>query len=104
MDDYPEGYPQLAAFTNSDDTFANVRRFGRLSSRLLLHLQNELTALEKQLDDLDKNDAANKIMEKRLRGYEHFPGWTDDQTKLLNQIQAKYSQYGEYKIHFLESI
>jgi hypothetical protein len=96
VDDYPEGYPQLAAFMNSDDTFANVRRFGRLSSRLLLHLQNELTALEKQLDDLDKSDAANQVLEKRLRGYENYSGWTDEQTKLLNQIQAKYSQYGQY--------
>jgi hypothetical protein len=96
VDDYPEGYPQLAAFMNSDDTFANVRRFGRLSSRLLLHLQNELTALEKRLDDLDNSDAANAVLEKRLRGYEHFSGWTDEQTKLLNDIQEKYSQYGQY--------
>lgn len=104
MDDYPEGYPQSAAFVNSDDTFANVRRFGRVSSRLLLHLQNELTALEKQLDDLDKEDAADEIMEKRLRGFEHFPGWNADQTDLITKIHAKYSQYGEYTRPLLEEI
>jgi hypothetical protein len=102
VDNYPKGYPRAAAFLNSDDDFANVRRFGRVSSRILLHLQLELTDLEKQLDDLDEADAANKVMEKRLRGHEHFSGWTDQQTKLVNQIQAKYSQYGEHKIPFLE--
>ncbi len=94
MDDYPEGYPQLAAFANSCNTFANVRRFGRLSYRLLAHLQNDLIDMERKLDDLDKKDAANKTMEGRLRGYEHYPGWDDEQRKLVSQISTTYSQYG----------
>jgi len=94
VDNYPKGYPQLAAFGNSCDTFANVRRFGRLSYRLLAHLQNDLTEMEKKLDELDKKDAADKIMEKRLRGYENFGGWNDDQRKLVSEIMVTYSQYG----------
>jgi len=95
VDDYPKGYPQLAAFANSDDTFANVRRFGRLSYRLLAHLQNDLTEMEKKLDELDKQDAADKTMERRLRGYEHFSGWNDEQRKLVANILATYSQYAD---------
>ena len=94
VDDYPKGYPQLACFANSDDNFANVRRFGRLSYRILAHLQNDLTEMEKMLDELDKKDAADKIMGKRLRGYENYPGWNDEQRKLVSKITATYSQYG----------
>jgi hypothetical protein len=94
VDDYPEGYPQLAAFANSCDTFANVRRFGRLSYRLLAHLQNDLIDMEKMLDDLDKKDAADKKMQHRLRGYENYNGWDDEQRKLISRISATYSEYG----------
>jgi hypothetical protein len=94
VDDYPEGYPQLAAFANSCDTFANVRRFGRLSYRLLAHLQNDLIDMEKVLDKLDKKDAADKAMKKRLRGYENYNGWDDEQRELVSKISTTYSQYG----------
>jgi hypothetical protein len=94
VDDYPKGYPQLACFANSDDNFANVRRFGRLSYRILAHLQNDLTEMEKMLDELDKKDAADKIMGKRLRGFENYNGWNDEQRKLVSKITATYSQYG----------
>lgn len=95
VDDYPEGYPQLAAFANSCDTFANVRRFGRLSYRLLAHLQNDLIDMEKVLDKLDKKDAADNTMEKRLRGYENYNGWDDEQRKLVSKISTAYSQYAD---------
>ncbi len=94
VDDFPKGYPQLAAFANSCDTFANVRRFGRLSYRILAHLQNDLTDMEKTLDELDNKDAKDKKMEKRLRGYENFAGWDEEQRKLISKISATYSQYG----------
>jgi len=103
VDDYPEGYPQLAAFANSCDTFANVRRFGRLSYRLLAHLQNDLIDMEKVLDKLDKKDAADNTMEKRLRGYENYNGWDDEQRKLVSKISTAYSQYGMlYPLRFEE--
>jgi hypothetical protein len=103
VDNYPEGYPQLAAFANSCDTFANVRRFGRLSYRLLAHLQNDLIDMEKVLDKLDKKDAADNTMEKRLRGYENYNGWDDEQRKLVSKISTAYSQYGMlYPLRFEE--
>ena len=95
---YPEGYPQLAAFANSCDTFANVRRFGRLSYRLLAHLQHDLTEMEKALDELDNKDASDETMEHRLRGFEHYDGWNDEQRKLLSKISGAYTQYGIYKL------
>ena len=53
-----------------------------------------MTELEKMLDELDKKDAADKIMEKRLRGFENYDGWNDEQRKLVSKISATYSQYG----------
>jgi hypothetical protein len=94
VDSFPKGYPQLSAFANSCDSFANFRRFGRLSYRLLAQYQNDLTLLEKELDALDRKDSKDKTMEKRLRGYENFKGWDDEQRKLVSKIAETYSLYG----------
>lgn len=55
---YVSGYPSLAAFIASDPDHSTAiyRRFDRLSARNLLYLQSELVALEKQQDELDKQD------------------------------------------------
>jgi hypothetical protein len=50
--------------------------------------------MEKVLDKLDKKDAADKTMKKRLRGYENYNGWDDEQRKLVSKISTTYSQYG----------
>ena len=83
---------------NSDETFAIVRRFGRMSSRVLLHLQNDLTKLEKELDDLDKEDAEDPTRQHRLRGFEDYEGWDTTQRMLLSRIREKYCEYGKLPI------
>lgn len=95
MDNFPRGFPQLAAFVNSDDTFANFRRFGRLSARILLHIQNDLNDLEQKLDNLDKQDDQDDTMRLRLGGFEEFSGQDDEQRQLRNEIQKKYVEYGK---------
>ena len=50
----PRGYPNLAAFCDSDENFMVYRRFGYPQSRILLDKQNEMAALETELDSLDK--------------------------------------------------
>jgi hypothetical protein len=42
----PRGYPALAAFFDSDESFMVYRRFGYIQSRLLLEKQDEMRALE----------------------------------------------------------
>ncbi|MCJ1249480.1 hypothetical protein MMC30_006704 [Trapelia coarctata] len=56
IDSHPEGYPQLAAFINSDENFSICRRFGFLHQRVLLYRQDELRELEDQLIRLDDED------------------------------------------------
>lgn len=42
VEDYPRGYPRLAAFVSSDIEGRIYRQFGYLRSRLLLYYQDEL--------------------------------------------------------------
>ncbi|KAF2454932.1 hypothetical protein BDY21DRAFT_416543 [Lineolata rhizophorae] len=57
MRDYPRGYPNLAAFQNSDEAYTIYRRFGLLQSRLLLYKQDKLRGLEAQLKHMDDADS-----------------------------------------------
>ena len=49
------GYQSFSAFVASDNDFFILRRFGALSARVLLGLQDELTCLEQDLNELEKN-------------------------------------------------
>jgi hypothetical protein len=93
VEDYPEGYPQLAAFLNSDDSFAVFRKFGRTNARILLHLQAEIQALEKELDDLDREDVTTSEHFHRLVSVEHQEGWDTKQEELREKLQGKLAIY-----------
>lgn len=67
VEEYPEGFPQAAAFLNADPTFAIYRRFNRGRTRIILQLQAQLMMLEKKLDQYDKEMAENKDTEWILR-------------------------------------
>ncbi|RFU34107.1 hypothetical protein B7463_g2216, partial [Scytalidium lignicola] len=54
--DCRDGYPNLAAFLDSDENFMLYRRFGYIQARLLLSKQDQLRALEEDLDKVDKDD------------------------------------------------
>ncbi|KAL9094999.1 MAG: hypothetical protein Q9165_002601 [Trypethelium subeluteriae] len=56
VENCPQGYPRLAAFLSSDQNFTLYRGFNYLHSRVLLHLQEEVSSLERELDELDKED------------------------------------------------
>jgi hypothetical protein len=98
---YETGIPRLAAFINSSDHNAIFRRFGRLSARVLVQRQMELTALETTLDKLDKADALDPVMKKRLRGYQ-FPEDDGRQEALLGSIEEKLCRYCEFTSHDVE--
>lgn len=48
------GYQSFSAFVASDDDFFVLRRFGALSARVLLGLQDELSRLEEDLETLER--------------------------------------------------
>lgn len=56
VDIFKKGYPNLAAFKNSDKDFAVYCRFGYLQSRILLERQDQLRVSKERLDKMDKSD------------------------------------------------
>jgi hypothetical protein len=48
------GYPEFTSFVASDQAFFILRRFSRLSARVLLALQDEIVQLETRLDEIEK--------------------------------------------------
>lgn len=55
-DKYPNGWPRVAAFLESCDSFSIYRRFSHAHSRLLLTHQCKITDLETKLQNLRKGD------------------------------------------------
>jgi hypothetical protein len=91
---YPDGYPQLAAFQSSDSEFSVYRRFGTLRNRVLLHRQHELAKLEEKLFDLDKSDYKNHPH--RIQSIRKDQADTEsERTNLIETIDAKLKDYGE---------
>jgi hypothetical protein len=87
------GFPKLASFIDIDDTHAVFRRFGRLSARVLLQMEIDLTDLENELNELDAADAADPVMRLRLLGRERFEGWDEKQRELVTKIEKKLLDY-----------
>ncbi|KAF2466510.1 uncharacterized protein BDR25DRAFT_237165 [Lindgomyces ingoldianus] len=56
LENTPNGFPRLAAFQSSEANFSLYRSFSYLHSRVLLDLQDEITTLEKELDEVDWDD------------------------------------------------
>ena len=100
VEDYPEGYPQLAAFIASADNFSIFRKFDRASNRVLLHLQSEIAALDKGLDEMDQADERSTTAY-RLRSIRHEEGWDNGQRKLISQLQEKLPIYCDTPFLFL---
>ncbi|KUJ23405.1 uncharacterized protein LY89DRAFT_663846 [Mollisia scopiformis] len=95
LEDFPDGFPKLAAFVSSDVDFGMVRNFKTLHNRLLLHDQVELTGLEKRLRELDKEDEADpKKSNYRLRRVKHKEGYGNtEQRDLLQEVRRKLNEY-----------
>ena len=62
-----DGYPTLARWIarDADDDPLLFRKFGRHSARILLHFQCRLTALEKEIDELDEQARTAPNLDRR---------------------------------------
>ena len=91
VDDFEDGYPNLATFQSSDEVFALYRRFGYLQSRLLLEKQDVLRVLEDRLNKFDETDKA----ESNTRNVTLEPGETNLREALLAEIEVAFNAYGK---------
>lgn len=55
--EYLEGHADFSAYMSIDPDLQIYRRFTRLATRNLLHIQSELTVLETWFDDFDQEDS-----------------------------------------------
>jgi hypothetical protein len=65
------------------------RRFGFLQARLLLNKQDQLRALEEELDDIDKDDNVRYLKSRDMDDADERP-----RTRLLQEIETKFKEYG----------
>jgi hypothetical protein len=102
---YPEGFPRISAYIDSDVDTPLFRRFGRMHARTLLYRQVELNDLEKKLDDLDQKDSSKEDTEWRIgHGIHHDGGKKNEDRKVLvEEIEKKLKDYckfsGQGKLH-----
>ena len=96
VEDYPKGWPQLAAFLNSDDSFGIFRRFGQSHCRVLVQLQAEITILEEELRDLDKFDSREGSSTLwRLKRLDCQNGEEKIQKEKIDRLRVKLLEYGK---------
>ena len=103
VDDHPKGYPQFAAYINSDDNFLIARKYGFLRSRVLLYRQDELAVLERDLINLDEDDAENEDQKIRLSSRktdeEQDTDPVNSRKVLIQKIDNKLKEYGKMISH-----
>lgn len=99
-----EGFADVArwqALDSDKETFI-YRKFDELAARNLLYLQSDLLVLEKQLNELDKNDANSDDMDLKdvARTWETLTQWYDTGNEeaqirmdLIVKIRAKLQEY-----------
>jgi hypothetical protein len=99
---YLRGYPSLAAFLNSDDSFMLYRRFGFLQARLLLDSQDELRILEMELDKMDKRDHARDPVALQTRDLCEEDA--KPRRELLQRIRTSFCEYCNFTPNFLRDL
>jgi len=80
---------------NSNDSFCIFRKFGDQATRILLIKEIELCQLATKLDEINKADAEDKMLEYRLTTIEHDKSWDPAQQDLLDKIEVKLAAYCE---------
>ncbi|KAH7558292.1 hypothetical protein BM1_05564 [Bipolaris maydis] len=102
VEETPNGFPRLAAFQASEPNFSLYRSFSYLHSRVLLDLQDQITCLEKELDEIDWEDHDEDADRLKSRDYDvqQPDGEGEPRTRrvILREIQSKLLEYDEVLI------
>lgn len=102
LENTPNGFPRLAAFQSSEANFSLYRSFSYLHSRVLLDLQDEITTLEKELDEIDWDDFDDEPDRLRSRDIDvakaSQEGGARNRRVILREIKGKLMEYDEVLI------
>ena len=93
VEEFPRGYPRLAAYVNSDSNTHLYRRFGYARNRLLLYVQDEILYLEERLAELDAADVEREPYHLNSRR------WDEEQSParklLIAKLKSKMKEYDD---------
>ncbi|KAE8441480.1 hypothetical protein EG329_004904 [Mollisiaceae sp. DMI_Dod_QoI] len=96
--EYPEGFARLAAFVSSSEEVLIFRGFKYLHTRVLHRLMIEITNLEAELAEIDKENEsdldANFVMDKEGK-YSKREEKEDEVKEKLKEYDAIFSQFRE---------
>ncbi|KAH7069403.1 hypothetical protein FB567DRAFT_598715 [Paraphoma chrysanthemicola] len=96
IEDYPRGYPRLAAFQSSDDDFIAFRRFATVHTRCLLLAQDEILSLERELQRLDGAERVQLYLSSR----EHDAN--PARLAILKELRVKLREYDKDLLRYLQ--
>lgn len=109
VESYPFGYPRVAAFQASEGAFSVYRSFGYLHSRVLLDLQYEISTLELELEQKDRDDADDADTKRRVISRKiddklaERNGEERSRRHILTDIRKKLVEYDEVLIKARET-
>jgi len=92
-EDYPNGYPRVAAFIDSSHSFSIFRSFSYGYTRMLLLHESSLEEKFQKLAALDKEDGETKNW--RLRSRYHEDGLDTTRLELQESIEKELLIYGK---------
>ena len=100
--EFQQRYARVAAIEDCDPSLNIHRRFGWLHHRTLLHLQDELSELERELKYLDEYDFKDgdhiRLISRRHDGGLWGSSTQSDRKELIISINPKTGEYGELLI------
>lgn len=87
------GYKRYAEFISSDDDFFILRRFRSLNVRVALALQDQISVLEEQLDELDRKHSRRDAVDVNNGSIRNEP--IEERERLLAQITESIRRYSK---------
>ena len=94
MDEYDEGYGRVAAIENCDPNFLIYRKFGWLHCRTLLHIQDDLQKLERELEKEDERECMYGEAIKLKSRRKDLKGPVQKRQEILAKVHEKLKEYG----------
>ena len=95
MEDYPDGYPRLAALMDSDNNTRLYRRFGVVRNRLLLHKQDQIAELSEKLSKIDHTDSLENPVRLICRRYDEELGDESARTQVIQELEHRLKEYDD---------
>ncbi|KAF6800938.1 phytase [Colletotrichum sojae] len=90
---YPAvGYNEFVDFLSSDGDIFILRRFDTAHARVLLHLQDQVSQLEKSLESIEESRNSEKVK----TGKEGSARDDADAEQILEKMRAKLENYGKH--------